>query len=180
MRADGSPGGLFAKKIDIAWSTAESGLLLGISLKCINFRDETTKNYQKNLTNRRGDLAVEAVTLHRRFPYAVLAGFLILDKGAKADGTDKRNSTFFNAFPRLRIFTGRSDPSDREAQQKSLYIMVVDANQFQPITECYLASDSTQPVSLDSIFDDLVGLTIERNFDFYESDGNNGLKQMKQ
>jgi hypothetical protein len=74
-------GGIGAKKVDVTWATEESGLLLGISLKSINFADLKTGNYQKNLTNRRGDMLFEAVTLHRRFPYAVLGGFFLFDKG---------------------------------------------------------------------------------------------------
>ena len=67
-------GGIGAKKVDVTWATEESGLLFAISVKSINWRDVRTRNYQKNLVNRRGDMLIEAVTLHRRFPYAVLAG----------------------------------------------------------------------------------------------------------
>ena len=56
-------GGIGAKKVDVTWTTEESGLLLGVSIKTINFRDLKTKNFQKNLTNRRGDMLLEAVTL---------------------------------------------------------------------------------------------------------------------
>jgi hypothetical protein len=67
-------GGIGAKKVDVTWATEASGLLLGISIKTINFRDTKTKNFQKNLTNRRGDMLIEAVTLHRRFGRLVLPG----------------------------------------------------------------------------------------------------------
>ena len=77
-------GGIGAKKVDVTWATEESGLLLAISVKSINFRDRRSRNFQKNLTNRRGDMLFESVTLHRRFPYAVLGGFLFLDKDAGA------------------------------------------------------------------------------------------------
>jgi len=109
-------GGIGAKKVDVTWATEESGLILACSVKTIMFRDGKTGQYQKNLTNRRGDLLVEAVTLHRRFPYAVIAGFLFLDHLAAEDGTARRNSTFANAFPRLRLFTRRPDPAGREEQ----------------------------------------------------------------
>ena len=49
-------GGLGAKKVDVTWATEESGLLCAISVKTINFRDSKTKNFQKNLINRRGDM----------------------------------------------------------------------------------------------------------------------------
>jgi hypothetical protein len=61
----GMSGGIGAKKVDVTWATEESGLLLAISIKSINFRDRRSRTYQKNLTNRRGDMLFEAVTLHR-------------------------------------------------------------------------------------------------------------------
>lgn len=165
-------GGIGAKKVDVTWTTEESGLLLGISVKTINFRDGRSKNFQKNLTNRRGDMVGEALTLHRRFPYAVVAGFLFLDKDAKNDQTAQRKSTFENAFPRLRIFTGRQDPAGRDEQFERLYLLLVDANPFTPSLECYQVSDATTEVALNAVLDELITLVAERNFDFYEaSDG---------
>lgn len=165
-------GGIGAKRVDVTWTTEESGLLLGISVKTINFRDRRSNNFQKNLTNRRGDMLGEALTLHRRFPYAVVAGFLFLDKDANSDQTSQRKSTFVNAFPRLRIFTGRQDPAGRDEQFERLYLLLVDANPFSPSWESYHVSDPTTPVALESVFNDLIMLVAERNFDFYEaSDG---------
>ncbi len=165
-------GGIGAKKVDVTWTTEESGLLLAISVKTINFRDGRSKNFQKNLTNRRGDMVGEALTLHRRFPYAVVAGLLFLDKDAKSDQTRQRKSTFENAFPRLRIFTGRQDPAGRDEQFERLYLLLVDANPFTPTLECYQVSDPTTALALDDVLDELVTLVAERNFDFYEaSDG---------
>ena len=171
-------GGFFSKQIDVTWTTEEAGLLLGISIKSINFRDRRTNNFQKNLTNRRGDLAVEALTLHRRFPYAVLAGFVILDKDARNDGTSRRNSTFDNSFPRLRAFTGRSAPSAPEEQFERLYIMLVGANRFQSTFECYAADSPARTISLDDAFGDLVSAVLERNFDAYEPNGKDGLRRI--
>jgi hypothetical protein len=165
-------GGIGAKKVDVTWTTEESGLLLGISVKTINFRDGRSKNFQKNLTNRRGDMVGEALTLHRRFPYAVVAGFLFLDKDAKNDQTKQRKSTFENAFPRLRIFTGRQDPAGRDEQFERMYLLLVDANPFSPTLECYQVSDATTKLEVNNALDELILLVAERNFDFYEaSDG---------
>lgn len=125
-------GGIGAKRVDVTWATPESGLLLAISIKTINFRDGRSKNFQKNLTNRRGDMLGESLTLHRRFPYAVVAGLMFLDKDARTDETKKRRSTFDNAFPRLRLFTGRQDPAGRDEQFERLYLVLVDANPFTP------------------------------------------------
>lgn len=162
-------GGIGAKRVDVTWATEESGLLLACSVKTIMYRDAKSGNFQKNLTNRRGDLTVEAVTLHRRFPYAVLSGWLFLDAQAEHDDTPRRRSTFANAFPRLRIFTGRRDPAGRDEQFERLYLLLVDSNQFQPTVRCFHVSDSTKEVPLDQAMTELVDLLGERNFDLYES-----------
>lgn len=166
-------GGIGAKRVDVTWATEESGLLLACSVKTIMYRDGKSGNFQKNLTNRRGDLTVEAVTLHRRFPYAVLSGWLFLDAQAAHDDTDRRRSTFDNAFPRLRLFTGRRDPAGREEQFERLYLLLLDANAFKPTVTCYHVADPTTPVPLDQAMTELVDLLGERNFDLYESNGGN-------
>lgn len=161
-------GGIGAKKVDITWATEESGLLLGISIKSINFKDKKTKNFQKNLTNRRGDMLVEAVTLHRRFPYAVLAGFFFFDKGAAADATELRRSTFLNAHDRFSIFTGRNVVEGRDEQYERFYFVLLDANPFKPSARLYLAGAPDQPVELSAAFDELLRMVAERTPDFYE------------
>lgn len=161
-------GGIGAKKVDVTWATEESGLLLGVSIKSISFRDKSTKNFQKNLTNRRGDMLFEAVTLHRRFPYAVLAGFFILDKEAAADHTGRRQSTFQNSHTRFRLFTGRSDPAGREEQYERLYIVLLDADQFAPKFLVYPVGETNEPIPLEKAVDELVTLLAERDSDFYE------------
>jgi hypothetical protein len=162
-------GGIGAKKVDVTWATEESGLLLGVSIKTMNFRDGRSRNFQKNLTNRRGDMLGEALTLHRRFPYAVVSGFMFLDKDARNDQTTRRRSTFENAFPRLRLFTGRVDPAGRDEQFERLYLVMVDANPFKPNYECFQVNDATKVAPIADAIDDLVVLVAERNFDFYEA-----------
>jgi hypothetical protein len=162
-------GGIGAKNVDVTWATEESGLLLGISIKTINFRDNKTKNFQKNLINRRGDMLMEAVTLHRRFPYAVLAGFFFLDAGAEKDDTGKRRSTFVNAHARLRLFTGRNDPAGRDEQFERLYLALVDAAPpFQGKVRVYEVGNPGKEVPLSQAFGELMTLVAERNPDFYE------------
>jgi len=160
-------GGIGAKKVDVTWATAESGLILAISVKTINWRDKKTNNYQKNLVNRRGDMLMEAVTLHRRFPYAVLCGMLFLDIGAASDGTEKRESTFLNANHRLQLFTGRDDPADRDEQFERLYIGLFDADNKTLPFAFYAVGDSQNAVPADAIFRDLLELTAKRNPDLY-------------
>lgn len=163
-------GGIGAKKVDVTWATEESGLLLGISIKTINFRDGKTGNFQKNLVNRRGDMLIEAVTLHRRFPYAVLFGFVFLDKDAENDATVRRRSTFSNAHNRLRLFTGRSDPAGRDEQYERMYIGLFDEPGRDLVVRVFGVGAPDQQLSLETIFDDMLQLLAERNPDFYEVD----------
>lgn len=162
-------GGIGAKKVDVTWATEESGLLLGMSVKSINFKDGKTRNFQKNLTNRRADMLIEAVTLHRRFPYAVLCGMFFLDSGAASDQTTTRRSTAVNAHQRLRLFTGRSDPAGRDEQFERLYLILVDANPFTPSFTVHEVGNPDAEIALDSALNQVVDLVAERNFDFYES-----------
>lgn len=161
-------GGIGAKKVDVTWSTEESGLLLGISIKSINFRDGRSGNFQKNLTNRRGDMLFEGVTLHRRFPYAVLGGMFFLDKEAANDHTKRRNSTFENAHIRLRLFTGRDDPAGRDEQYERLYLLLLEASSAAVSVEAFRVGDPVNRISLDAALDELIELTAQRNPDFYE------------
>lgn len=170
-------GGIGAKRVDVSWSTEESGLIFACSVKTIMFRDGKSGAFQKNLTNRRGDLLVEAVTLHRRFPYAVLSGLLFLDHQAATDNTPRRRSTFVNAFPRLRLFTRRPDPSGREEQYERLYLLLVDPNPFLPGVTCYEVNDPGTPVELSDALDDIVTLIAERNFDLYEAPGDGTIRR---
>ena len=168
-------GGIGAKKVDVTWATEESGLLLGISIKSINFRDPRTGNFQKNLTNRRGDMLMEAVTLHRRFPYAVLAGFFFLDAGAETDSTQnrdgsaRRRSTFLNAHARMKLFTGRDDPAGRDEQYERMYVALLDTTPGAVGVRATEVGRPDVPVPLAAAFDTLVTLVAERNPDFYEA-----------
>ena len=166
-------GGIGAKKVDVTWATEEAGLLLGISIKTINFRDKKTNNFQKNLTNRRGDMLFEAVTLHRRFPYAVLGGLFFLDRGAAHDQTKRRRSTFLNAHARFQLFTGREDPGGRDEQYERLYLVLLDALSSHARLEPYAVGDAKSPIPWAAVIDELLSVTALRNPDFYEyKDGN--------
>lgn len=161
-------GGIGAKKVDVTWATEEAGLLLSASVKTINWADGTTGNFQKNLTNRRGDMLFESVTLHRRFPYAVLLGFLFLDAGAASDATERRSSTFRNAHHRFQLFTGRDDPAGRDEQYERLYVCLVDADPAGSSFRCFHAGQPDVAVPLGDALGEAARLVAERNPDFYD------------
>ena len=168
-------GGVGAKKVDVAWATEESGLLLGLSIKTINFRDGRTGNFQKNLANKRGDMLFEAVTLHRRFPYAVLGGLFFLDRGAAEDGTARRRSTFLNAHDRLRPFAGRNDPGGRDEQYEQLYVALLEASSSGASVDLFPAGAPGERIGMGRALDEMLEDVAVRNPDFYRfEDG--GLK----
>lgn len=161
-------GGIGAKKVDVTWATPTAGLLLGMSVKTINFIDRRSKNYQKNLTNRRSDLLFEAVTLHRRFPYAVLVGVLCFDKGASEDETGRRKSTFLNAHDRLRLFTDRPGPAGEDEKFEKLYVVLHDPNPFAPSVKAYEAGKPGRAIPWDEVFGEIIQLVAERCPDTYQ------------
>lgn len=169
-------GGIGAKKVDVTWATEEAGLLMAASIKTVNFRDARSGNYQKNLTNRRGDMLFEAVTLHRRFPYSVLLGLFCLDKEAASDHlkngvpNPKRRSTFLNAHQRLRLFTGRDDPSGRDEQFERLYLLLLAASPSAAEIQAFRVGDTENPIAMEVILDEILQLVADRNPDFYEFD----------
>jgi hypothetical protein len=122
-------------------------------------------------------MLMEAVTLHRRFPYAVLAAFFFLDKGAESDnvregrsGKAGRRSTFLNAHARLKLFTGRTDPAGRDEQFERFYLFLVEASPTSVDLHAYEVGKTDEPVALEKILDDLLTLVADRNPDFYEFD----------
>jgi hypothetical protein len=167
-------GGIGAKKVDVTWATEESGLILAMSVKCITSKDAKTGNFQKNLINRRGDMLGEAVTLHRRFPYAVLGGLMLFHKDAASDGSDQRSSTFVNAHRAMRIFSGRSDSAGRDEQLEQLYLGLVDATAFSSSIKVTHAGDPDTEITLDQAIDRLLKLVAERDPDMYALLGPNG------
>ena len=164
-------GGIGDKKVDVTWATEESGLILAFSIKCINFRDGRTRNFQKNFTNRRGDMLFEAVTLHRRFPYSSLIGLFVFDEGAKDDETRRRQPTLVNAHRGLKLFSGRADPAGRDEQYEKLYIGLVSASPQDSRIVFEEAGKERCPLDLDAVIGEALPVVSERNSDLYHFDG---------
>lgn len=159
-------GGIGDKKVDVSLGTVEHGLILSIGIKSINFPDAKTKNYQKNLTNRRGDMLAEATTLHQRFPYAVIGGLFLFEEGAEKDGTPQRLSTFRTAHQMFKSFGNRPSRSDAVENYEVLGVVLYNGN--APYSFRYFDAgtpDVEQP--LDSFFFRLLEIVAQRNPDTY-------------
>lgn len=162
-------GGIGAKKVDVSFATETAGLVLGVSIKSISFPDPRTKNYSKNLTNRRGDLLAEATTLHQRFPYAVLGGLFLFDLGASRDGTARRPGTVTRAHEIFKAFNNRDSRSNAVEKYEHIGIVVYQAS--DPVGYKYFDVGEAKPTTLDSFLLRLLERVAERNSDHYRFDG---------
>jgi hypothetical protein len=94
------------KKLDVNYSSTASGLELAISIKTINFWDQKTRRYTKNVKRVDGELRAEAADCHQRQPYAVLIGLIFLPIDAAFDGSLGKSS-FSHAHDVYRRRSGR-------------------------------------------------------------------------
>lgn len=159
-------GSIGAKKVDVSLATETAGLILAVSIKTINFKDSSTGNYQKNLTNRRGDILAEATTLHQRFPYAVVGGMLFFEDGAAKDGTQRRPATFVTAHEMFAGFTGRQTRSDGAEMMEAMALCLYTAAAPHPYV-VNLAGDAPTAISLDDYLKMLLEIVAKRNPDHF-------------
>lgn len=162
-------GGIGAKKVDVSFATETGGLILGISVKSICFPDKKSKNFAKNLPNRRGDMLAEATTLHQRFPYAVLGGLFLFEHRADKDGTSKRISTFKRAREIFRLFTGRSDRSN--SVEKYEVFCIAKFNPVAPFNYACFIANASKSTTLDDFLLRLLEKVAERNPDHFSFNG---------
>lgn len=124
-------GGLGPKRVDVSFSDDRHGLLLAVTIKCLNFPsypkiprtdppqfDYTKKpNFSKNIKNRFGDLTTEAITLHLRFPFAVVGCLYVMPERSRTEkGSQMKISTFERAAHLYGTISGRriyGDPAER-------------------------------------------------------------------
>lgn len=99
------------KRIDVTIVDEILGLEIGVSLKGLNFRDEGSGNFDKNLTGRLYELGDEMRLVHEHLPHAFMAGILLLPIEAAVDKSERAGSSFASAVQKLCERTGRIDPS---------------------------------------------------------------------
>lgn len=111
------------KQLDINFSTPNLGLALGISLKSVHLRDVGgSQRYTHNMKRNEEELRIEANAYHKRQPYAVMAGVLLLPFDSCTDGKKDNPSSFGSWVRHLRPYTGRTGPSDEADVFEKLYI----------------------------------------------------------
>jgi len=119
-------GGLGPKKVDVSYSDEQHGLLLAVSIKSINFAP-----FGKNLKNRFGDLCTESITLHMRFPYAIVCMLFAFPILADQDMSRHRPmSTFQRAIRLFATISGREEYTDLGEKFENVTLLL-----FQPVVE---------------------------------------------
>jgi hypothetical protein len=156
-------GGLGDKKVDVTFATEHAGLVLAVSIKTISWADLKTGNFQKNLQNRKADLIFEVTTLHKRFPYSVIGGILLLYLDAKTDNSTSKSrvSTFTRAHQLLKMFNNRTNTRNEDTKFEYLAIGLYKE---QPVScELYEAGNPNKVISFEDFISRLLNIVSERN-----------------
>lgn len=122
------------KKTDVAVIDDTAGLIAGVSIKTLTFRDthqdpktkqRSIGRYQRNVKRNDMELRDEADTLHRRQPFAVLTALMFLPEDACWDGVTG-HSSFAHIVFTLRKRTGRDSPEGRFDLFENVYVGLLD------------------------------------------------------
>lgn len=124
-------GGLGPKRVDVSFADERHGLMLAVTIKTINFPSfprikgseppqfdfSKRSGFSKNIKNRFGDLTTESITLHLRFPFAVVACLFAMPERSMQDkGNQMKFSTFERAAKLYGTISGRvayGDPAEK-------------------------------------------------------------------
>lgn len=159
-------GGLGDKRVDVTFATEPAGLVLAVSIKTISFPDEKTRNYQKNLQNRKGDMIFEVTTLHKRFPYAVIAGMFFLYEDAGEDNVGRmRISTFDRAHQVFKVFNHRLNHRNEESKFECLVVGLYASSPAR--FQLFEAGEPKKRVPFEQFIDTLLKQVAERNPEAY-------------
>ncbi|MFB3910108.1 MAG: hypothetical protein ACE15D_17105 [Candidatus Eisenbacteria bacterium] len=99
------------KRVDLSYSTAETGLALGLSFKSVHKgeNEEGNARFIHNMKRNDEELRVEATSHHLRQPYAVLIAIVFLPFESCDDA---ETSSFARWVEYLWPLKGRSEPED--------------------------------------------------------------------
>ena len=113
-------GGYGTKGVDVFLSDEKHGLLLTSGIKGIVF------DPGKNLKNRYLDMVMEALELHKRFPYAVCGHLLFLGKSEALASSSKFGTHLGEAVALLSTIVGRDRPEDAPELYETMGILLLD------------------------------------------------------
>ncbi|NCA70426.1 MAG: hypothetical protein EOM91_10000 [Sphingobacteriia bacterium] len=113
-------GGYGPKGVDVYLSDEKHGLLLTSGVKGLVF------DPRKNLKNRYRDMVMEALELHRRFPYAICGHLFFLGRTESALASKKFGSVLGEAAVLMSGIANRRLPTDAPELYEVIGIMLLD------------------------------------------------------
>lgn len=113
-------GGYGPKGVDVYLSDEKHGLLLTSGVKGLLF------DPRKNLKNRYRDMVMEALELHRRFPYAVCGHFFFLGRTEAALSSKKFATVLGEAAVLMSGIAKRRLPTDAPELYEEIGIALLD------------------------------------------------------
>ncbi len=113
-------GGYGTKGVDVSLSDEKHGLLLTSGIKGILF------DVPKNLKNRYRDVVMEALELHKRFPYAVCGHLLFLSRSEVGRGNQAFGTVLAEAVALLSGITGRRRPDEPAELYEAMGILLFE------------------------------------------------------
>lgn len=113
-------GGYGTKGVDVYLSDEKHGLLMASGTKGILY------DVPKNLKNRYRDMVMEALELHRRFPYAVCGHLLFLGRSEAARPSRAFGSVLAEAVVLLSGISGRKRPDEAPEVYETMGILLLD------------------------------------------------------
>jgi len=120
-------GGYGTKGVDVYLSDEKHGLILTSGVKGLLF------DIRKNLKNRYRDKVMEALELHKRFPYAVCGHLLFLGKSEAFKKSQRFGNVLAEAVALLDLITGRRRPEDAAELYEAMGIVLLEPGDPQSI-----------------------------------------------
>jgi hypothetical protein len=116
-------GGYGPKGVDVFLSDEKHGLLLTSGVKGLLF------DPRKNLKNRYRDMVMEALELHKRFPYAVCGHLLFIGKSEGYKASKKFGTVLGEAVALLSNISGRERPDEAPELYETMGIILIEPGQ---------------------------------------------------
>jgi hypothetical protein len=113
-------GGYGTKGVDVYLADEKHGLLLTSGVKGLVF------DPRKNLKNRYRDMVMEALELHKRFPYAVCGHLFFIGHTEAHYASKKFGTVLGEAIALLSLISGRIRPDEPPELYETMGIMLLE------------------------------------------------------
>lgn len=113
-------GGYGTKGVDVYLSDEKHGLMLSSGTKGLLF------DVRKNLKNRYRDMVMEALELHKRFPFAVCGHLFFLGRSDAMKSSRAFDTVLGEAVVLLKGITGRVRPDDSAELYEAMGILLIE------------------------------------------------------